>query len=110
MSIFEKLSKATDDRDAGAYSELMAENFVFVRHQTGTEMNKAETTAMLEKMFTSGGATMGQRRCIYENDNVMVVHSINDYPDGTREAVLASYNLKDGKITRLETGATPLPK
>jgi len=36
------------------------------------------------------------------------VHSINDYPDGTREAVVAVYRLKDGKIGRLETGATLL--
>jgi hypothetical protein len=51
---------------------------------------------------------MGQRRCIYENNEFLVVHSIKDYPHGTREAVLAAYSLKDGKITRLETGATPL--
>jgi hypothetical protein len=51
---------------------------------------------------------MGQRRCIYENNDILVVHSIKDYPHGTREAVLAAYSLKDGKITRLETGATPL--
>jgi hypothetical protein len=35
---------------------------------------------------------------------------VNDYPDGTREAVLAAYSLRDGKITRLETGATSLAK
>ena len=53
---------------------------------------------------------MGSQRCIYENEDILVVHSVNDYPDGTREAVLAAYTLKDGKITRLETGATPLQK
>jgi hypothetical protein len=72
-------------------------------------MNKAEIGEMLKRMVTSGG-TMGSRRCIYENHDILVVHSVNDYPDGTREAVLAAYTLKDGKITRLETGATPLAK
>ncbi len=72
-------------------------------------MNKAEIGEMLKRMMGSGG-TMGSRRCIYENDDILVVHSVNDYPDGTREAVLAAYTLKDGKITRLETGATPLQK
>ena len=107
MSVFEKLSTAFENRDADAYNNLMADDCVFVRHQTGTTMNKAEIGEMLKRMMGSGG-TMGSRRCIYENDDILVVHSVNDYPDGTREAVLAAYTLKDGKITRLETGATPL--
>lgn len=108
MSIFEKLQRATEARDAEGYIDLMANDCVFVRHQSGEIMNRDEVAAMLRKMMAPGGATMGDRRCIYENDDILVVHSINDYPDGTREAVLAAYNLKDGKITRLETGATPL--
>ena len=109
MSMFEKVAKATEERDANAYAELLAEDFVFVRHQNGTQMNKSETVAMLERMMSSGGANMGQRRCVYENGDILVLHSINDYPDGTREAVLSAYSLKDGKILRLETGATALP-
>lgn len=108
MSVFEKLNKATMDRDAEAYVDLLADDCVFVRHQSGTEMNRDEVAELLKRMMAPGGATMGQRRCIYENDDILVVHSINDYPDGTREAVLAAYSLRDGKITRLETGATPL--
>ena len=107
MSLFDKLSAATEARDVAAYADLMADDFTFVRHQNGTSMNKAETTEMLKKMMANGG-TMGTRRKIYENDDILVVHSINDYPDGTREAVLAAYTLHGGKITRLETGATPL--
>lgn len=108
MSVFEKLNKATMDRDAEAYVDLLANDCVFVRHQSGTEMNRDEVAELLKRMMAPGAATMGQRRCIYENDDILVVHSINDYPDGTREAVLAAYSLRDGKITRLETGATPL--
>ena len=72
-------------------------------------MNRDEVAAMLKKMMTPVGAVMDQRRCIYENEDILVVHSINDYPDGRREAVLAAYSLKEGKIMRLETGATLLP-
>lgn len=107
MSLFDKLTAATEARDVSAYADLMADDFTFIRHKDGSSMNKAETTAMLTKMMANGG-TMGARRKLYENDDVLVVHSINDYPDGTREAVLAAYKVKDGKITRLETGATPL--
>ena len=107
--MFEKVAKATESRDVDAYAELLAEDFVFVRHQNGTQMNKPETIAMLERMMSASRTNMGQRRCLYENDDILVLHSINDYPDGTREAVLSAYSLKDGKISRLETGATALP-
>lgn len=108
MSLFEKMETATRNRDADGYIALMADDCVFVRHQTGTQMNRAEIAEMLKRMMSSDGANLGSRRCIYENDDILVVHSVNDYPDGTKEAVLAAYMLKDGKITRLETGATPL--
>ena len=110
MSVFKKLEVATENRDAQAYIDLMADDAVFVRHQTGDTMNKAQASEMLRRMMASGGANFGKRRCIYENDDILVVHSVNDYPDGTREAVLAAYTLRNGKVVRLETGATPLPK
>ena len=49
------------------------------------------------------------RRCIYENDDILIMHTVATFPNGDREAVLASCLLKDGKIWRQETGATPLP-
>jgi ketosteroid isomerase-like protein len=110
MSVFDKLEVATENRDADAYIELLADDCVFVRHQTGQTMNKAEISEMLRNMMAPDGATFGERRRIYENDDILVVHSINDYADGTREAVLAAYSLRDGKFVRLETGATPLSK
>ena len=51
---------------------------------------------------------INQPRCIYENDEVLVEHSVMDFPDGTREAVLAVHTIRDGRITRTETGATLL--
>jgi ketosteroid isomerase-like protein len=110
MAIFEKMNAAVTNNDAGAYLALYADDAVFVRHQSGTEMDKAKFGEMIRKMMASDRTRMGERRRIYENDDILVVHSINDYPDGTREAVLMAMNLKDGKIRRVETGATPLGK
>ena len=107
MSVFEKLQSARASKDAAAYTDLMAEDCVFVRHQSGTEMTKPQVVEMLGTMLSTGG-NFGDTRLIYENDDILVVHSMNDYPDGSREAVMAVYSLRDGKITRLETGATPL--
>jgi hypothetical protein len=110
MSVFNALEKATIERNAGAYIDLMADDCVFVRHQTGTTMTKAEMAPMLETMMAADGVQITDRRCVYENDDILVLHSVMDFPDGTREAVLSAYSLKDGKVVRLETGATPLAK
>ena len=110
MAIFEKMNAAIGNKDAEAYLDLYADDAVFVRHQAGAEMDKAHFAEMIRKMTADERTVMGDRRCIYENDDILVVHSINDYPDGTREAVLMACTLKDGKIRRVETGATPLAK
>ena len=47
-------------------------------------------------------------RCVYENDDVLVMHSLMSYPDDSREAVMMVAMLKDDKIISMETGATAL--
>ena len=47
-------------------------------------------------------------KCCYENHEVLVVHKIMSFPDGSKEAVLACHTKKDGKIISSETGETPL--
>jgi hypothetical protein len=71
-------------------------------------MTKAQFGEMIRKMMSSEDTNIGRRRLIYENDEILVVHSVNDYPDGTREAVLMACTLSDGKIKKTETGATLL--
>lgn len=110
MAIFDKMNAAVESGDADAYLALYDDNAVFVRHQSGSEMHKPQFGDMIQRMMASDDMIMGARRCIYENDDILVVHSINDYPDGTREAVLMSCTKKNGKIVRVETGATPLKK
>ena len=110
MAIFDRMEEAVGNRDVEAYLALYAEDAVFVRHQSGTSLSKAQFGEMIRKMMASDDMNMGTRRLIYENDDIVVVHSINDYPDGTREAVLMACTVKDDKISRVETGATPLKK
>lgn len=110
MAIFDRMNEALADQDADAYLDLYADDAVFVRHQSGTTMDKPQFSELIRKMMASEKTAMGARRKIYENDDILVVHGINDYPDGTREAVLMALSVKDGKISRVETGATPLQK
>ena len=50
------------------------------------------------------------QRIIYENDEIGVAHYFISFKDGSRQAVLVVYIIKDGKIIRSETGATNMPK
>jgi hypothetical protein len=47
-------------------------------------------------------------RCIYENQDILVQHDVIAFPDGTKEAIIGVHTLKDGKIFKTETGATPI--
>ena len=108
MSLYEKMKTASQNRDVDAYLECIHDDFVFVRHQSGAELSKEEWTPMLTTMMQSDKLEINDQRCIYENDEIGVVHSFNEYPDGSNETLMAVYNIRDGKVTRSETGATPL--
>ena len=108
MSIYEKLDVAMENNDAEAYADLLHDDFKFVRHATNTEMTKSEWVNVINNMMDSGKVTRSNSRCIYENDDILVSHSMVSFPDGTSEAVLVCFSLRDGKIVRSETGATPL--
>ena len=71
VAIFEELNAAIQNRDADAYNALYSDDAVFVRHQSGTEMNKAEFSDLIKRMMASDETDMGVRRCIYENDDIL---------------------------------------
>ena len=108
MSIYEKLMTSMDNNDINAYSELLHDDFKFIRHATNTEMTKSDWVSILSGMMESGKEIRTKSRCIYENDDILISHSFVSFPDGTSEAVLACFTVSDGKIIRSETGATPI--
>ena len=63
---------------------------------------------MVRGMMANEKFIQESSRCIYENEEIVVSHSFMSYPDDTREAVMLVAMLKDGKIIRMETGATTL--
>ena len=108
MSLYEKMKAASDNRDVEAWLDCIHDDFVFVRHQTGAEMSKEEWTPMVTAMMQSDQLEIKNQRCIYENKEILVTHSMMNFPDGTSEAVMVVNKLKDGKVIRVETGATPI--
>ena len=110
MSVFMKWSTAIENRDADALISCLHDDYTFVRHQSGTEMNKAAMSEMLRGFMASDSVVVHSQRCLYENDAVMIEHSVMDFADGSREAVLGFNTLKDGLLYRTETGATAISK
>ena len=108
MSVFEKWLESVDKRDAEIFIDAHHEDYQFVRHQSGTTMNKSEIADMMRGMMANDDVVVKETRCLYENDDVLVMHSIVNFPDGTSEAIIQFSELKDGKIIKTETGATLL--
>ena len=108
MGVYELLMKAIEERDATQYAEILHDDYEFVRHQTGTTMNKTEMSEMMVSMMANSEVEINESRCIYENDKILVEHSVMGFPDGSREAVMAVHTKKDGLLIRTETGATLL--
>ena len=73
-------------------------------------MNKSQMADMLRGFMSSDSVVVNSQRCLYENNEVMVEHSVMDFADGSRESVLSFNQLKDGLIIHTETGATPVAK
>ena len=108
MTLYEKIRKAGEDRDVTAYLDLLHDEYIFVRHQSGTEVSKADWVPVVTAMMESPDLEISKERCLYENDEVLVMHQFMAFPDGTQEAVLVFHKLQDGKIIRSESGATPI--
>ena len=107
MSLIQKLYDAEEKKDLEKYNEVLSEDYVWVQHSTGKHIPREE----LGKWFMSSDAPRtDKQRIIYENDEIGVAHSFVTFKDGSRQAVLAVYIIKDGKIIRSETGATKISK
>ena len=107
MSVIQKLIDAQDNQDLKAYNEVVSEDYVWVKHSTGEEIPRDE----LSKWLLSNDAPKTENaRIIYENNEIGVAHFFVSFKDGSKQAVLAVYTIKEGKIIRSETGATNMPK
>ena len=105
MSLIQKLYDAEENKDLEKYNEVLSEDYVWVKHSTGEHITRDQ----LSKWFMSDDAPKTEnQRIIYENHEIGVAHSFVTFKDGSRQAVLVVYIIKDGKIISSETGATNL--
>ena len=109
MSIFKAQEAAQEANNMEAYAATMHKDFQFIMHLDNSKKNKEESMEMFTYMMNSDDFINHNSRCLYENDEAMVTHSVMSFADGTKEAVLAFMQIKDGQVIRMETGATLLP-
>jgi len=106
MSLIQKLIDAQEKQDLKAYNEVVSEDYYWLKHSTGERVPRDE----LSKWLISDEAPKTESfRIIYENDEIGVAHYFISFKDGSRQAVLVVYIIKNGKIICSETGATNMP-
>ena len=70
------------------------------QQECGIEIKKCQIT-----LYIYAEVEIESRKCIFENDEILIYHAIGSFPDGAGEAVLNSCLLKDEQIWRQENGA-----
>ena len=99
--------KAWDNRNVDAYWACLYDEWEMTWHSTGKVSNK--TFANLEQMKAiMESSDMKERRCIYENNDILVQHMIADYSNDTKDAIMHVSIKKDGLLWRTETGVTSI--
>jgi ketosteroid isomerase-like protein len=106
MSLLEKYNQVFMNKDEAGMNEVLHDDYTFTMHASGNVLNKQDVM----KWAMSDDIKREKVRILYENDEIGVEHSFVTFSDGNRQAVMAVFKIKDGKIFSLETGATNMPK
>ena len=83
-------------------------DFEMKMHSNGAVITKEQWKEGAASIFKNSNFKREAARCIYENDDILVIHAIVTFPNGSKDAVMWFATKKDGLIHRVETGSTPL--
>ena len=107
--LYDIMAKAKADRDIEAFNRCYHDDWEFKFHSSGRIVRRGDNTdeQTLERWDTF---KVEDDRCLYENEDILVTHSIVHFPNGSTDAVMMVHMKKDGLLWRTETGSTPMPK
>ena len=106
MSIIEKMTKIINEGDSAGAEELIHDDYQFLMHSSGKSLSKKDVVGWVGMKDVKKSNV----RVLFENNEVGFEHSLVDFNDGNKEAVMTYYKFKDGKVVHQETGATKLSK
>ena len=106
MSIIEKMTKIINEGDSAGAEKLIHDDFQFLMHSSGKSLSKKDVVGWVGMKDVKKNNV----RILFENNEVGFEHSMVDFNDGNKEAVMTYYKFKDGKVVHQETGATKLSK
>ena len=75
MTMYEKLNKTMLNRDVDAYQDILHKDFTVVFHKSGNSFAREEWIEMVRGMMANEKFIQESSRCVYENDEIIVVHS-----------------------------------
>ena len=80
MKFSEKWKRAFESRDRKALDDMIDDDFLYVRHQSGDTIAKEK----MVNIWSSEGPRPERRdyRIVYENDDIVVSHQFMDFPSG----------------------------
>lgn len=108
MLIYTEMEAAMRADDADRYAALLAEDFEYVRHKSQDTIGREAMRDLLKKVWHPGNRTIENMRCLYENDDILVVHMTLSFASGSREGAMIVHEKRDGRIVRIESGVSEL--
>jgi ketosteroid isomerase-like protein len=108
MLIYTEMEAAMRADDADRYAALLAEDFEYVRHKSRDTIDRDAMRDLLKKVWRPGNRTIEDMRCLYENDDILVVHMILSFASGSREGAMVFHQKRRGRIVRIESGVSDL--
>ena len=104
--LYDLYSQAWDTQNVDMLSSLCHPDFEMLMHSTGAKANKEQYIERVGPLIQK--FKPANRRCLYENEDVLVMHFVMSFPNGSKDAVLYYIEKEDGLMRRIETGSTPL--
>ena len=98
MSFYKRYQKAWDEQDISAMLDLYHPDYKRVFHAKGIEQGLDDLEPIMSRWLI--GTKRNKRRCLYENEDIVVEHFVANFQDETTEAVLTVHLLKDGLLWR----------
>ncbi len=108
MQIFPEMEAAMRADDADRYAALLTEDFEYVRHKSGDTISRDGMRDLLTRVWRPGNRTIEDMRCLYENEDILVVHTILSFASGSREGAMIVHHKRGDRITRIESGVSDL--